>query len=391
MLEQINKEYLYQHIVNLEGLRHPIDDYEMLNASAEYILAELEAYGLEITEHVFKIDDVEFRNVEGKIEEKQGPEILITSHYDTATLSPGANDNASGIAGMLEIARVLSQNDYNGNIRFVSFTLEELHPKTEIQIRDLLLDSGLVNENFRFLDYQTIEILDKVDELREQYITEGKSLPETWSLALATLDDQLTKKQMNYLKKLKKLFSSLTRLNWIGESICVGSSEWVKSQRDTLKTIKGVLNLEAIGYISKKKFSQEYPQGLNPLNYPGYKIDIENRIGNFVGIFGDINSKKLAQTFGKQCELDIIDLPYHNLQLDLTYSEIAHKIIDMLRSDHSPFWREGIPAISITDTFEFRYPFYHTEADVVDNINFDYMKKVCQATLATIVEIENLG
>jgi hypothetical protein len=148
-----------------------------------------------------------------------------------------------------------------------------------------------------------------------------------------------------------------------------------------------VLNLEEIGYRTERKFSQTYPTGIDPFHHQSYKVNVEGREGDFVGIFGDKNSMDLAQTFCDQCRKKNIDLPYHNLSVPLSYYEIAQEIIDLLRSDQSPFWRANIPALAITDTFEFRYPYYHTSADAIDYLDFDFMKKITQATLSTILSL----
>jgi len=68
------------------------------------------------------------------------------------------------------------------------------------------------------------------------------------------------------------------------------------------------------------------------------------------------------------------------------FEKIAKWLMDLLRSDHGPFWRENIPALMITDTANFRYPYYHTEADTIDKLDFDFIKKVTQATIATVVK-----
>jgi len=58
---------------------------------------------------------------------KKNEIIIIGAHYDSVWLSPGADDNASGVAGLLEIARILASNNYLRTIRFVAFANEE-HP-----------------------------------------------------------------------------------------------------------------------------------------------------------------------------------------------------------------------------------------------------------------------
>ncbi|NHK29801.1 MAG: M28 family peptidase [Asgard group archaeon] len=389
IIQSIDEENLYRHVLNLEGIRHPIDDLDFLNDTADYILSEFDNYGLNTKEHIFQLEGIDFpfRNIEGSIGDGSEPELLITSHYDTVSISPGANDNASGVAGMLEIARVLANANYEKNIRFISFTLEEAHPKRELKIRKSMVDSGLVDDELRFNSYHTIKWLNMIDSLREEALTQGKTVKESWLYAKESVKTNLTKQEMSYIDSLIKLNSDITRTNWIGESICVGSTTWLKDQKNRKEKILGVLNLEEIGYISEKEFSQIYPVGINPFEHPSYNVNIDDKIGNFVCIFSDKYSRKLATAFCQQCKRDLINLPFHSLEVQLAFEEISRRVIDLLRSDHAPFWRENIPAISITDTFEFRYPFYHTSEDTIDYLDFDFMKKICQATIATIFNL----
>ena len=105
-------------------------------------------------------------------------------------------------------------------------------------------------------------------------------------------------------------------------------------------------------------------------------------IGNFIAVFGDKNSRLLAKRFCKQCRSESIDLPFVNIALPFDVHTIANKVRDLLRSDHAPFLLQGIPALMITDTANFRYPYYHTKADTIDKLDFIFIEKVCQATIA---------
>ncbi|MGE0430805.1 MAG: M28 family peptidase [Planctomycetota bacterium] len=51
--------------------------------------------------------------------------LIVGAHYDTVYITPGANDNASGIAVMLEIARLIGNSPHNRTVRFVAFSTEE--------------------------------------------------------------------------------------------------------------------------------------------------------------------------------------------------------------------------------------------------------------------------
>jgi Zn-dependent M28 family amino/carboxypeptidase len=51
--------------------------------------------------------------------------LVVGAHYDTVAGSPGADDNASGVAGLLELARLASEKPMKRTVRFVAFSLEE--------------------------------------------------------------------------------------------------------------------------------------------------------------------------------------------------------------------------------------------------------------------------
>lgn len=75
------------------------------------------------------IEEVTSQNVVGTLPAKEQknntPTIVIGAHYDCVD-TPGANDNASGTATMLEVARVLTKNKYDANIKFIAFGAEEV-------------------------------------------------------------------------------------------------------------------------------------------------------------------------------------------------------------------------------------------------------------------------
>jgi len=175
--------------------------------------------------------------------------------------------------------------------------------------------------------------------------------------------------------------------SWLGKTSMMGSGFWVEKAVRANKEVLGVLNLETIGYTSEKKNSQTLPEGMDPAMFQTYRVS-DVTIGNFLAVIGDANSEKLAQSFCNQCKLDSVDLPYACLQVPLRFEDIAQSgLFDLLRSDHAPFWREGMPGLMLTDTANFRYPFYHTQADTIDKLDFSFMTKICKATIATAIEM----
>ncbi len=60
---------------------------------------------------------------------------------------------------------------------------------------------------------------------------------------------------------------------------------------------------------------------------------------------------------------------------------------DIFRSDHAAFWQCGYPALMITDTANFRYPYYHTPEDTVDKINYVALARVVSGLRESVLEL----
>ncbi|GAK09260.1 M20/M25/M40 family metallo-hydrolase [Geomicrobium sp. JCM 19038] len=99
--------------------------------AAAYIEGEFERLGYETEQHLFDIRNgqAESQNVIA-VKEADGvenPEIVyVTAHYDSVSVSPGANDNASGTAAIIELARVLEDVPSDKEVRFIAFGAEEI-------------------------------------------------------------------------------------------------------------------------------------------------------------------------------------------------------------------------------------------------------------------------
>ncbi|NPD88919.1 MAG: M28 family peptidase [Asgard group archaeon] len=388
ILQKVEIERLYQHVLKIEGVKHHIVDLRKLNETADYILSEFQKYGLQINEHSFEIEgsDIIFRNIEGWLGDETKPEILVTSHYDTVRNAPGADDNGSAVAAMLEIARVLAAEDYTGSIRFVSFTLEELNPTLSQKHREKGIELGIFDGNYKYKSYHSQKMLKKFYSKVRLRISKGKPILESYEKAFDDIKEELTDLEKEFCKYVIDLRSNMTRTSWIGQSGVIGSNNWVNKAIEEKKKIKGVINLESVGYTSKRKNSQILPPFMNPLTLPSYKVKAFKKIGNFISVVSDKNSKNLGKVFCKSCKNEEIKLPYLWGKLPLRFEKIAKWIHDTLRADHAPFWKENIPALMITDTANFRNPYYHTEADTIDKLDFDFMKKVTQATIATVLD-----
>jgi hypothetical protein len=120
----------------LEGLVHSLavtigprsyQDPANLNAAADFISRRLTAFGYDLSEQPYQAGELAVRNL---IAERRGTDqpdrvIVVGAHYDTVVGSPGADDNASGVAVLLELARLHAETRFRKTVRFVAFTLEE--------------------------------------------------------------------------------------------------------------------------------------------------------------------------------------------------------------------------------------------------------------------------
>ena len=121
--------YLRQVVTKLAreiGVRTYRDDGPMARTAA-YISSELSSFGCEVTKQSFTYEGHTLQNIVGELKGRDpaGPVLVIGAHYDTVRTTPGADDNASGIAGMLGIARLLAGRQPDLTVRFVAFAFEE--------------------------------------------------------------------------------------------------------------------------------------------------------------------------------------------------------------------------------------------------------------------------
>jgi hypothetical protein len=122
---------LKRHIETIAAHEHNIAHYDELQKVARYLETTLESYGYTVNRWNFFVDDKSVRNIDVVIEppsDAASPEVIVVgAHYDSARTSPGANDNATGTAAVLELARLLG--DLRGKsrkrIRLALFVNEE--------------------------------------------------------------------------------------------------------------------------------------------------------------------------------------------------------------------------------------------------------------------------
>jgi hypothetical protein len=99
--------------------------YPQLNAAAEFIENSLRQAGLQPRQDTYDVIGEACHNIEAEIRGTR-PEILVVgAHYDSVYGCPGANDNGSGVAAMLALARRFAGKQNGLTLRFVAFANEE--------------------------------------------------------------------------------------------------------------------------------------------------------------------------------------------------------------------------------------------------------------------------
>ena len=259
--------------------------YPALQLAAEYVEQQLAACGYQTSRQTFDVSRVPVSNIEAVLEGTARPDeiVVLGAHYDTVGGSPGANDNGTGVAAVLELARRFAGRPQSRTLRFVAF----------------------VNEEPPF--FQTPQM---------------------------------------------------------------GSYVFAKAARERGDRVVAMLSLETMGYYSEAKGSQTYPAPLAAM-YPD--------VGNFIGLVADLGSEPLllaarqafeaASAFPVQALAGPADLP------------------GVGWSDHWAFWQHGYPALMVTDTAPFRYPWYHTEHDTPDKIDYPRFAAVVDGLEATTVAL----
>jgi hypothetical protein len=123
------KERLYKDVELLTGVR-PFRNYKNLASLrfvANYIKSEFQKAGLACEEQKWTAKGNEYKNIIASYNVDKKERLVIGAHYDVFDEQAGADDNASGIAGLLESARLIAENkpalDYR--IDFVAYCLEE--------------------------------------------------------------------------------------------------------------------------------------------------------------------------------------------------------------------------------------------------------------------------
>lgn len=98
---------------------------ENLDRAAAYVRRELQRAGGRVEDQAFEVSGEVYRNVIARFGPESRERIVVGAHYDAAGPYPGADDNASGVAGLIELAHLLGKNPPPLRVDLVAYTLEE--------------------------------------------------------------------------------------------------------------------------------------------------------------------------------------------------------------------------------------------------------------------------
>ncbi len=254
-----------------------------LAAARDYIAAQFEASGYAVGFQSYEFDGDDYANIEvTRAGNRLADEIIVVgAHYDAVVGAPGANDNGSGVAALLELARHFIDIELPRTLRLVAFVNEE-----------------------------------------------------------------------------PPHFLSGT----------MGSEVYARRAARQGENIVAMFALETIGYYRDDPGSQHYPPPLN-LFYP--------KQGNFIAFVGNLGSRALV-TRALRAFRQHARFPSEGIAAPAFIPGVDW-------SDHRSFWKEGYPAVMITDTAPYRYPWYHSAQDTPDKVDYERMVYVVDG-LAKMLE-----
>ncbi|MGB6037304.1 MAG: M28 family peptidase [Cryomorphaceae bacterium] len=128
MVDKVSETELLNFLENIVGERHYDTAPVQLQNVRTYISDAFTEEGLQTEFQDFNFDNTAMQNILGRKPgaKEEGVTIIIDGHFDGVPGSPGADDNGSAVAGVLEALRILSQYDFEHSIRFIGFDAEEL-------------------------------------------------------------------------------------------------------------------------------------------------------------------------------------------------------------------------------------------------------------------------
>ncbi len=127
IVDGVDSNRIRSDLALLEGIRHRIADPVHLTEVQTLLVDSLAAWGWAVVEQQFPYGSYTGRNILAQRTGTVSPDTayMVGAHYDGVAGTPGADDNASGVAGCLEVMRVLAPYHFRTTLRMAAFDLEE--------------------------------------------------------------------------------------------------------------------------------------------------------------------------------------------------------------------------------------------------------------------------
>jgi len=259
--------------------------YGQLNTAADFIEDSFSRAGLQTRRDSYDMRGQACHNIDAEIPGARPEILLIGAHYDSVFGSPGANDNGTGVAATLGLARRFARTKPEHTLRFVAFVNEE-----------------------------------------PPYFLSGE----------------------------------------------MGSLVYARRCKARGDKISAMISLETIGYFSDAPHSQTYPSPGLGIFYP--------KVGNFIGFVSNVHSRALLRR--------VIALFRNHAKIPSEGAALPAFVPGVGWSDQWSFWRQGYPAIMVTDTAPFRYPYYHSSSDTPDKLDYDRFTLVVRGMEKVIEDLD---
>ena len=124
---EIDTLSIRKHLNTIVNTKNPRNyrNIESLNYVADYIFKDFMKYADSVYYQSYLVDNIEYKNVVCVFGISNAKTIVVGAHYDVCGNQDGADDNASGVVGLLELAKSLKGKKLKYRIEMVAYTLEE--------------------------------------------------------------------------------------------------------------------------------------------------------------------------------------------------------------------------------------------------------------------------
>ncbi|WP_299491904.1 M28 family peptidase [Acaryochloris sp. IP29b_bin.137] len=156
------------------------------------------------------------------------------------------------------------------------------------------------------------------------------------------------------------------------EAGLVGSYAYAQ-RPDNLKNLEGVVILEMLGYSCSTPGCQQKPGE--------FKVELPSDRGDFLAIAGDAEHLPLLNAFSDNHKPNLPPL----VSVSVPFKGLLTPVV--LRSDHTPFWFEGIGAVMVTDTAHLRNPHYHRRTDTPDTVDPTFLQGNTQTVVNAVTSL----